>query len=177
MEAGGRSTSIGDSFAGPEVLSPRHYRRSLWIYLQTVQAYLMMPLAGVFFAGVLWRRLNSTGVFAGIGAAALVCPVFIADSQRHFLPFLQSPLLRPWLHGALVAFVLCMIALAAGTYAAPPPAEERLATTTLRLRRGAEAAGAEALAGESGPAGRLRDYRIWLAAVLTTTTVLWYLMR
>ena len=34
--------------------------RSLWIYLQAVQAYLMMPMAGVFFLGVLWRRTNAT---------------------------------------------------------------------------------------------------------------------
>ena len=44
--------------------------RSLWIYLQAVQAYLMMPMAGVFFLGVLWRRTNAAGVFACLATAA-----------------------------------------------------------------------------------------------------------
>lgn len=29
---------------------------NLFTYLQTVQSYLMMPMAGIFFAGVLWKR-------------------------------------------------------------------------------------------------------------------------
>ena len=60
--------------------------RSLWIYLQAVQAYLMMPMAGVFFLGVLWRRTNATGVFACVATALVVSPVLIADAQGHFLP-------------------------------------------------------------------------------------------
>ena len=31
--------------------------------VQAVQAYLMMPMAGVFFLGVLWRRTTAAGVF------------------------------------------------------------------------------------------------------------------
>ena len=74
--------------------------RSLWIYLQAVQAYLMMPMAGVFFVGVLWRRTNAAGVFACVATALVVSPVLIADAQQHFLPFLAHPLLQPWLHRA-----------------------------------------------------------------------------
>ena len=145
--------------------------RSLWIYLQTVQAYLMMPLAGVFFLGVLWRRINTAGVYACLATAAVVCPVMIADSQSHFLPFMAHPLLRPWLHGAFIAFLVCMVALVAGSLASAPPAPERLATTTL--------AGARALPPDPlEAAGRgVRDYRIWLGLVLAITTALFYVMR
>ena len=82
--------------------------RSLWIYLQAVQAYLMMPMAGVFFLGVLWRRTNATGVFACVATALVVSPVLIADAQGHFLPSgapappaLAAPRLRrlPLRHG------------------------------------------------------------------------------
>jgi solute:Na+ symporter, SSS family len=143
--------------------------RSLWIYLQTVQAYLMMPLAGVFFAGVLWRRVNTTGVFACLGTALVVCPLLIADSQLHWLPFMQQPLLRPWLHGALLAFAVSMLALAAGTYTAPAPGAALLATTTVH--------GLRQEAAEAGAPTALADYRLWLAALLTITTTLWYVMR
>jgi SSS family solute:Na+ symporter len=145
--------------------------RSLWIYLQTVQAYLMMPLAGVFFLGVLWRRINTTGVYACLATAAVVCPLLIADSQSHFLPFMAHPLLRPWLHGAFVAFLVCIGALLAASLASAAPAPERLATTTL--------AGMRALPPEplEGRGSGLRDYRLWLGLVLAITTTLFYLMR
>jgi hypothetical protein len=32
---------------------------NLFTYLQTVQVYLMLPFAGIFFAGVLWRRTTT----------------------------------------------------------------------------------------------------------------------
>ncbi len=34
IECGGRSTSIGEPIAGPEMISPRHYRRFPWIHEQ-----------------------------------------------------------------------------------------------------------------------------------------------
>jgi SSS family solute:Na+ symporter len=145
--------------------------RSLWIYLQTVQAYLMMPMAGVFFLGVLWRRTNTTGVYACLATAAVVCPLLIADSQAPFLPLMAHPLLRPWLHGAFVAFLVCMAALAAGSLATSAPAAGRLATTTLA---GTRAQPRNPL--EERGRGR-RDYRLWLGLVVTITTALFYLMR
>ena len=37
---------------------------NLFTYLQTIQVYLMLPFAGIFFAGVLWRRTTTQGVVA-----------------------------------------------------------------------------------------------------------------
>ncbi|HXY41254.1 MAG TPA: hypothetical protein VEQ10_16385, partial [Vicinamibacteria bacterium] len=146
--------------------------RSLWIYLQTVQAYLMMPLAGVFFLGVLWRRANTAGVYACLATAAVVCPLLIADSQSPFLPFMAHPLLRPWLHGAFVAFLVCMAALVAASLATAPPPGERLETTT--VGGGTRAQPPQ----EPETRGRgFRDYRLWLGLVLAITTALFYLMR
>ncbi len=145
--------------------------RSLWIYLQAVQAYLMMPMAGVFFVGVLWRRTNTSGVLACVATALVVSPVLIADAQRHFLPFLAHPLFQPWLHRAFVAFLVGMAALVLGSLATAPPAEDRLATTTLSGMRSLPKDPLEAR-GDG-----LRDYRLWLALVLAITTALWYAMR
>jgi solute:Na+ symporter, SSS family len=145
--------------------------RSLWIYLQAVQAYLMMPMAGVFFLGVLWRRTNAAGVFACVATALVVSPVLIADAQQHFLPFLAHPLLQPWLHRAFVAFLVGMAALVLVSLATAPSPEAPLATTTLAGMRSQPKDPLEAR-------GRgLRDYRLWLGLVLAITTALWYAMR
>jgi len=145
---------------------------SLWIYLQTVQAYLMMPLAGVFFAGVLWRRVNASGVYACVGTSLLVCPLLIFDSRLHFLPWMQTPLLRPWLHGAMLGFAVCMAVLVLVSALTPPPPPERLVTTTLHgLRQETPPA-----VTVPGP-GLARDWRLWLCSVLAVVTTLWYAMR
>jgi SSS family solute:Na+ symporter len=141
---------------------------NLWIYLQTVQAYLMMPFAGIFFAGVLWRRTTATGVLACLGTACVVCPVFMADGQWHFLPFMDHPLLRPWLHAALVAFLLCMAVLVGVSLASKRPEPVRLETTTV------QSWGALVYA-ESG--GRAGNYLLWLGLLLASCTGLWILMR
>ena len=120
---------------------------------------------------MLWRRVNAAGVYACLATAAVVCPLLIADSQSPFLPFMAHPLLRPWLHGAFVAFLVCMAALAVGSLATAPPPEERLQTTTLG---GTRAQPPEALEAH-GPG--LRDYRLWLGLALAITTLLFYLMR
>ena len=66
---------------------------SLWIYLQSVGAYLMMPFVAVFYLGVLWRRVTTQGVIASADhrvrrrAGAPVrqpaaIPAFSADSSH-----------------------------------------------------------------------------------------------
>jgi len=141
---------------------------NLFTYLQTVQAYLMMPFAGIFFAGVLWKRTTSTGVLACLVTASVVCPLLMWNGQAHFLPFMEHPLLKPWLHAAMLAFAVCMAVLAAVSLATRPTAPERLATTTVH--------GLASLnAGTGMPL--VRDYRLWLGAILAAVSVLWYIMR
>jgi Na+/proline symporter len=131
----------------------------------------MMPMAGVFFLGVLWRRTNAAGVFACVATALVVSPVLIADAQQHFLPFLAHPLLQPWLHRAFLAFLVGMAALVLVSLATEPPPAARLATTTLA---GMRSQPKDPLEGQ----GRgLRDYRLWLGLVVAITTALWYAMR
>ena len=131
----------------------------------------MMPMAGVFFLGVLWRRTNAAGVFACVATALVVSPVLIADAQQHFLPFLAHPLLQPWLHRAFVAFLVGMAALVLVSLATAPPPRSG-------SPRPPSPACARSRRTRSRPAGRgLRDYRLWLGLVLAITTALWYAMR
>ena len=97
--------------------------------------------------------------------------MLIADAQQHFLPFLAHPLFQPWLHRAFVAFLVGMAALVLGSLATAPPAEDRLASTTLSGMRSLPKDPLEAR-GDG-----VRDYRLWLGLVLAITTALWYAMR
>lgn len=141
---------------------------NLFTYLQTVQSYLMMPVAGIFFAGVLWKRTTTAGVAACLVTAAVVCPVLMVNGQAHFLPFMEAPLLRPWLHAAFLAFSLCMLMLVAVSLATAPPPLEKLATTTVSSSR---------LLWSGEKTSTLADYRLWLVVMVVVTTGLWFVMR
>jgi len=141
---------------------------NLFTYLQTIQVYLMLPFAGIFFAGVLWKRITTAGVVACLVTAGVVCPLLMLNGQWHFLPFMETPLLRPWLHGAMVAFLVCMVVLIAVSAATTKTTAEKLATTTVSDWRGMLA---------SGSRGHLSDYRPWLILVLATTAIIWFMMR
>ena len=138
---------------------------SLWIYLQSVGAYLMMPFVAVFYLGVLWRRVTTQGVIASLVAGFVAGPALLYDSRQPFMPFLQARLMRPWLHGAILEFVLCLAVLAAVSLLTPRTSSAQLATTTVDWSGG----------GDADPSGR--DYRIWLAVLLAGTAGLWWLMR
>jgi len=141
---------------------------NLFTYLQTVQVFLMLPFAGIFFAGVLWRRTTAQGVAACLCTAGVVCPLLMLNGQLHFLPFMEAPLLRPWLHAAMLAFAVSMVALVAGSLLSAPTSEAKLAATTVTDFPALAAPGA----------GRgLSDYRLWLAVLLMAAGSLWYSLR
>ncbi len=148
----------------------------LFKYLQNVQAYLMIPFAGIFLFAVFWKRTNTPGVLACMVTALLLCPTLMLNNQRHFLPFMNHPLLKPWLHGAVLAGFVCtvVLVLVSRLTTAPPP--EKLLNTTVEglWGRGRDTEVA-ALLDHRVPL--LQDYRLWLAIVSVGTAVLWYLMR
>jgi SSS family solute:Na+ symporter len=141
---------------------------NLFTYLQTIQVYLMLPFAGIFFAGVLWKRTTTQGVVACLGTAGVVCPLLMMNGEFHFLPFMEAPLLKPWLHAAMLAFAVSMVALVSVSLATPRTSAAKLATTTVSNW-------GELVAPGTGTG--LRDYRLWLAALLAVTAALWYSMR
>jgi len=145
--------------------------KSLWIYLQSVGVYLVMPFVAVFFLGVLWKRITSQGVWATVVVGFVVGPVMLFDSQMHFIPFItNSPILAPWLNASILEFVICAVVLIVVSLGTPQSAPEKLAQTTV-------AWGSAAAPSEEPRHSLFHDYRPWLVLVVAITTLLWFLLR
>jgi len=50
----------------------RSISSQLFVYLQSVQAYIAPPITAVFIIGILWRRANNTGAFTTLIFGAIV---------------------------------------------------------------------------------------------------------
>src|SRR5213083_77030 len=115
-----------------------HYISSqLYIYLQSVQAYISPPISACFVLGILWPRLNGSGAIASLltgfvmGAARFVMEladrasgVEFQNSAVHWLVHMN------FLHYAIFMFVVCSVVLVAVSLMTPAPDRKRLAGLT-----------------------------------------------
>jgi SSS family solute:Na+ symporter len=109
----------------------------LYVYLQSVQAYISPPIAAVFLIGVLWSRANSRGALAALftglvlGMARLVLELNSAT--------LSGPLERlvtiNFLHFAILLFVLCSAVLVLVSVWTPAPDAARVEPLTVHYHR------------------------------------------
>ncbi len=108
----------------------------LYIYLQSVQAYISPPIAVCFILGILWPRLN------GSGAIWSLLTGFVLGTVRFVLEILDrtggsfaSPLVRwivdmNFLHYAIFMFAVCSVVLVAISLMTPAPDRAKLAGLT-----------------------------------------------
>ena len=107
----------------------------LYIYLQSVQAYVSPPIAVCFILGILWTRPNGTGAISSLltgfvlGTARFVFEVL--DKNEHY----NSSLIRwlvdmNFLHYAIFMFVVCAVVLIGVSLVTPPPDRRKLAGLT-----------------------------------------------
>ena len=107
----------------------------LYIYLQSVQAYISPPIAACFIFGILWPRLNGQGAISSLltgfvlGAARFVFEVL--DKTRHY----DSAAIRwlvdmNFLHYAILMFVICAIVLIMVSMMYPAPERKKIAGLT-----------------------------------------------
>jgi SSS family solute:Na+ symporter len=107
----------------------------LYIYLQSVQAYISPPIAACFVFGILWPRLNGQGAISSLlvgfvlGASRFVFEVL--DKTRHY----DSGMVRwlvdmNFLHYAIFMFVVCSIVLVGVSFLYPAPERRKLAGLT-----------------------------------------------
>jgi SSS family solute:Na+ symporter len=145
----------------------------IYIYLQSVQAYIAPPIAAVFLLGILSPRLNGRGALSALWAG------FVLGFARLLLELDKSNLstgsMLYWyaninfLHFAALLFLLCSAILIVVSIMTPPPEPARVADLTLQTVAPSDAVVV---------APRERTLEIWLSVLLAATIgVLWIVFR
>src|ERR1700691_4560447 len=107
----------------------------LWVYLQSVQAYISPPIAVCFIFGILWPRLNGQGAISSLlvgfvlGAVRFVLEVL--DKTAHYRPAAVRGLIdMNFLHYSIVMFIVCALVLIGVSMLFPAPRREKIAGLT-----------------------------------------------
>jgi len=107
----------------------------LYIYLQSVQAYISPPIAVCFIFGILWPRVNGQGAIGSLltgfvlGAVRFVLEVL--DKSRHYESgFIRWLVDMNFLHYAIFMFVVCTAVLVVVSMMYPAPDRKKLAGLT-----------------------------------------------
>ena len=145
----------------------------LYIYLQSIQAYIAPPIAACFLLGILYRRLNGKGALAALWVG------FVLGMTRLVLELakgsLEAGTIWSWiatinfLHFAALLFLLCSAILAFVSLATPAPAPEQVADLTLQTATTVADA-------EDHPEGR-RVTVIMSVVLAATIGTLWFIFR
>src|SRR5713226_9604194 len=110
----------------------------LYIYLQSVQAYISPPIAACFILGILWTRLNGAGAISSLLTGFVMGTVrFIFEitdrlgaSPRYSSPAIRWIIDMNFLHYAIFMFVVCSLVLIAVSLMTPAPDRRKLAGLT-----------------------------------------------
>jgi solute:Na+ symporter, SSS family len=109
----------------------------VYIYLQSVQAYVSPPIAAVFLFGVFWPRANRYGAITALAAGAVFGSArFILELNRTSA-LAQSALISPFvtmnfLHFAVVLFIVSSALLIVVSLASEAPQLQALRGLTFR---------------------------------------------
>ena len=139
----------------------------LYVYLQSVQAYISPPIAAVFLLGLFWKRVNSAGAIAALATG------FVLGAARLVLELLKGSTggVLHWyadinfLHFAILLFAICTAVLVGVSLLTPPQRDEELAGLTFAtVDTGTADSGAD-------PAWRRRDLLLSGLLVLAVALV------
>jgi SSS family solute:Na+ symporter len=103
----------------------------MYVYLQSVQAYVSPPIAACFLFGVLWHRVNGTGAMASLLTGLFLGTVrFILELQNKMAP-LENDFFRymasvNFLHYAVFLFIVCSAVLVTVSLATAAPERSKL---------------------------------------------------
>ncbi len=109
----------------------------LYVYLQSVQAYISPPIAAVFLFGLLWSRANGRGALAALLSGLVLGATRLIGELIHK----QSPLAdgalawmveMNFLHFAVFLFAICSVVLVAVSLVTPAPGLASLSGLTFR---------------------------------------------
>jgi solute:Na+ symporter, SSS family len=107
----------------------------LYIYLQSVQAYISPPIAACFVLGILWPRLNGQGAISSLltgfvlGAVRFIAELAAAQGTQ-FSGLMEWLVKMNFLHYAIFMFIVCSIVLVGVSLMTPAPERRKLAGLT-----------------------------------------------
>ena len=111
----------------------------LYVYLQSVQAYISPPIAAVFLLGVFWKRINGPGALAALllgfvlGATRFILEVvYVGERFTGFLGFYVG---MNFLHFAIFMFAICVAVLVGVSLLTPAPERRKVSGLTWQTIR------------------------------------------
>lgn len=149
----------------------------LYVYIQSIQAYISPPIAAVFLLGLFWSRLNAPGALASLltglvlGMLRLVLEV-VAGTGAELGGLAGWIVGVNFLYYAILLFAVCTVVFVAVSLATAPPPAEQIAGLTFATAQ--ESGGAPVRRGATGepavPEARTRaTWRrvdLWLSVAL-----------
>ena len=111
----------------------------LYVYLQSVQAYISPPIAAVFLLGVFWKRINGTGaitaLLVGFVLGALRFIFEVAYAGAPLTGVMDFYVRMNFLHFAILMFVICVAVLVVVSLLTPAPARDKVRGLTFQTIR------------------------------------------
>ncbi len=150
----------------------KHISAQLYVYLQSVQAYISPPIAAVFLVGISWKRVNARGAMASlitgfiVGMGRLAAEIYKESLGGWLYAFADVN----FLHFAVLLFALCTGVLVVVSLLTPEPAREKLAGLTFATA--SETTAETPDLAPSDPVWRRKD--LWFSLlVVACVTLVW----
>ncbi len=156
----------------------KYISSQVYIYLQSVQAYIAPPIAACFLLGIFFKRLNGKGAMASLvtGLVLGVLRLVLEFANGTDKAGLAAGSLWEWiaefnfLHYAVLLFVICTAVLFVVSMATPAPGVEKTAGLTYEKRD----VGGPGMATKEGEKSKQRRIEIALSILLVAIIgVLW----
>lgn len=141
----------------------------LFVYIQSVQAYISPPIAAVFLIGLFYKRVNAQGAIASlIVGFVLGMGRLLAELSKDSLSgFFYTYADINFLHFAFFLFVVCTAVLIGVSLLTPPPSDEQIAGLTYATADAGKTT--DSALPTADPAWARKD--LWLSIVLVLIVV------
>ena len=143
----------------------------LYKYLQTISAYLVIPIFPAIFFGIVSKKVTVKGAGISVLVGVVLSTVFVVDqllgpeAGKQIFPFLHHKLTLNFGYRGLWAEILITIVLFAVSAFTPKTAPEKLAATTLSFKGG--------VARFEG----IKDWRLHLLVLFGLTLLIYFWLR
>jgi SSS family solute:Na+ symporter len=109
----------------------KYLSSQIYIYLQSVQAYISPPIAACFLIGVFWKRANGKGAIAALLTGFVLGAVRFASELMVKSVGLSEGIIKfyataNFLHIAIFMFVVCSIVLVVVSLVTEAPPKEKI---------------------------------------------------